>query len=133
LQGLTSLSITLLSSVQLPRFPSFWTSLLLSSSSLLLTNFLFYRPVLISAIGEELTKPDLAPTKIHQSCNITYILKGDTEQKKITLPAFGTVFLSEPAEGERGKGAIVKRFQVWIDVAPLAARGAELAALAAAK
>lgn len=74
---------------------------------------------------------DLTPTKIHHSCNITYVLKGDPEHKKITISGFSTFFLRAASEeaGEEGK-VVLERFQVWLDPAPIGERRIELAALA---
>lgn len=93
----------------------------------------FFRPQFqgLESMKHEPIDIDLTPTKIHHTCDITYVVKGDPELKKITIPAFSTFFLRAASEkdGEEGK-ALLERFQVWLDPAPIGERGKELAALA---
>lgn len=58
-------------------------------------------------------KSDLTPTKILQACTITYVVKNDTESKVIEIPAMGVFHLVEA--GMEENGAILKRFDVYLD------------------
>lgn len=64
--------------------------------------------------------------KIYLECTISYVVAQDAENKEVTIPAMGVVFLL-PEEEAQGKGsAILDRFDVYLDFAPVLARVEEV-------
>ena len=69
-------------------------------------------------------KLDLTPTKIFQACTICYVVKNDPESKVLKIPAMGVFHLVEV--GMEENGAILKRFDVYLDPGEVFARIAEV-------
>jgi hypothetical protein len=92
---------------------------------------------------------DVIGDKIYITCHINYIVKGDPEQREVSIPAAGVFRLMSGSEQERvfngeGKeerdglvkrgeervwGAVLEGFNVYLDIGPVLKRGEEVTAL----
>ncbi|PMD28564.1 hypothetical protein NA56DRAFT_640172, partial [Hyaloscypha hepaticicola] len=79
---------------------------------------------LLESMRHEIVQLDLTPTKIFQACTISYVVKNDPESKAIKIPAMGVFHLVEA--GMQENGAILKRFDVYLDPGEVFARIGEV-------